>query len=81
MTTLEKALVAAAKTFVAAMATEGGAQMERGAPPAGVTSISPQVGAPVCPVHGRAMRASNKGNGFYCSAKVGEGYCKERASA
>ncbi len=32
---------------------------------------------PVCPVHQRPMKASRRPGSFYCSAKVGDGYCQE----
>lgn len=35
---------------------------------------------PICPVHQSPMKASQKGGGFFCSRKVGEGYCTERAA-
>ncbi len=35
---------------------------------------------PPCPAHlGRPMKPSKNGNGWYCSAKVGDGYCDQRA--
>ncbi len=34
---------------------------------------------PVCPIHQRPMKPSRKPGSFYCSAKVGEDYCQERA--
>ncbi len=34
---------------------------------------------PVCPVHQRPMKPSRKPGSFYCSAKVGEDYCQQRA--
>lgn len=39
--------------------------------------------APNCPVHGRPMRESTKGQrGFYCTAKLADGsYCRERTAA
>lgn len=33
---------------------------------------------PLCLVHGKPMRASRKPGSWYCSAKVGEGYCDQR---
>ena len=36
--------------------------------------------APVCPIHGKAMRPGNKG-GYFCATKLPDGsWCKERAS-
>ncbi len=35
--------------------------------------------APVCPVHQRPMKPSRKPGSFYCSAKVGDDYCQEKA--
>ncbi len=34
---------------------------------------------PVCPVHQRPMKASKRPGSFFCTAKVGEGYCQEKA--
>ncbi len=34
---------------------------------------------PVCPVHQRPMKPSRKPGSFYCSAKVGDDYCQEKA--
>lgn len=34
---------------------------------------------PVCPVHGQAMKPSTKPGWYYCSKKVGSGFCKEQA--
>ncbi len=34
---------------------------------------------PVCPVHQRPMKPSHKPGSFYCSAKVGDDYCQEKA--
>ncbi len=33
---------------------------------------------PLCPIHHRAMKPSRKPGGWYCSAKVGDGYCSEK---
>ena len=34
---------------------------------------------PQCPAHQRPMRPSKNGHGWYCTAKVGEGYCDHKA--
>ncbi len=36
---------------------------------------------PVCPVHQRPMKPSRRPGSFYCSAKVGDDYCSEKARA
>ena len=37
---------------------------------------------PMCPVHGTAMKASKHDpDGFFCSKKVGDGYCDQTAKA
>ncbi len=50
---------------------------------AGITpttaATQPAGSMPVCPVHQRPMKPSRKPGSFYCSAKVGEDYCQERA--
>jgi hypothetical protein len=33
---------------------------------------------PICPVHNRPMKASKKPGAWFCSAKVGEGYCDQK---
>ncbi len=33
---------------------------------------------PTCPVHHKAMKPSKKPGAWYCSAKVGEGYCDQK---
>lgn len=51
-----------------------------GARPAGNgAATAADASTPVCRVHNAPMRLSNKGTGFYCSKKVGDGYCKEKA--
>jgi hypothetical protein len=48
---------------------------------AGITpTVSTQQAAatPTCPIHQRPMKPSRKPGSFYCSAKVGEGYCSEK---
>lgn len=38
-------------------------------------------GPPKCPVHGTAMKASTtKAGGWYCTKKVGDGYCDQKAA-
>ncbi len=52
-------------------------------PHAGIAPITaatqPSSSTPVCPVHQRPMKASRKPGSFYCSAKVGDDYCQEKA--
>ncbi len=36
---------------------------------------------PVCPVHQRPMKPSRKPGSLYCSAKIGDDYCQEKARA
>ncbi len=43
------------------------------------TASQPSGTAPVCPVHERPMKASKRPGSFFCTAKVGEGYCQEKA--
>ncbi len=42
--------------------------------PAQASSSEP----PICPVHNRPMKASTKPGAWFCSAKVGEGYCDQK---
>ncbi len=35
--------------------------------------------APRCPIHNRPMKPSKKPGAWYCSAKVGDGYCDQKA--
>ncbi len=50
--------------------------------PAGITPTTaasqPAGSMPICPVHQRLMKASKRLGSFYCSAKVGNGYCQEK---
>lgn len=53
-----------------------------GARPAanGASNAPVENGAPVCRVHNVAMRESkNRPGSYYCSKKVGDDYCKEKA--
>jgi hypothetical protein len=43
-----------------------------------VPAAAPSGTAPICPVHNRPMKPSRKPGSWYCSAKVGEGYCDQR---
>ncbi len=43
------------------------------------TPISPTDEPPRCPVHNRPMKPSKKPGAWFCSAKVGDGYCDQRA--
>ncbi len=42
-------------------------------------SNSPIGETPVCRIHQRPMKPSRKPGSFYCSAKVGDDYCTEKA--
>ncbi len=42
-------------------------------------ATQPAGSTPVCPVHQRPMKPSRKPGSFYCSAKVGDDYCQEKA--
>lgn len=53
------------------------AGMTQSAAPA--TSTAAAGSAPMCPVHNRPMKPSRKPGSFYCSAKVGEGYCDQHS--
>lgn len=33
---------------------------------------------PLCPVHDKPMKASKKPGAWFCSAKVGDGYCDQK---
>ncbi len=35
-------------------------------------------GPPLCPVHSKPMKESRKPGSWFCSAKVGDGYCQEK---
>lgn len=38
--------------------------------------------APLCPVHGKPMKPSKYGGGYYCTSKLPDGsYCKEKGQA
>lgn len=50
---------------------------------AGVRTAAPANGAsegaaPMCRVHGVAMKPSRRPGSFFCSKKVGDGYCQEK---
>ncbi len=36
--------------------------------------------APRCPVHNKPMKPSKKPGAWFCSAKVGDGYCDQKVS-
>lgn len=54
------------------------AGMTQSAAPALAPAAAPGDAAPICPVHQRPMKASRKPGSWFCSAKVGEGYCDQR---
>ncbi len=43
------------------------------------TASQPSTSTPICPLHQRPMKASKRPGSFFCTAKVGEGYCQEKA--
>ncbi len=43
------------------------------------TSTQQATATPTCPVHQRPMKSSKRPGSFYCSAKVGDDYCSEKA--
>ncbi len=55
--------------------------LERGGIQPTTATSHPTGSAPVCPIHQRPMKPSRKPGSFYCSAKVGDDYCKEKARA
>ena len=85
MTNLEKALLHAARAFIAVYSDSEGvthaapAAPQRNARQNVPTETSNDI--PVCSVHGRAMKASKYGkNQYYCGAKLDDGtYCKQKA--
>jgi hypothetical protein len=81
MTKLEQALLAAAKSFITAyMGLELTDEGEGMGQPKKAAPIQTSNGIPVCPSHGKAMRPSKFGNGYYCGAKLQDGsYCKQKA--
>ena len=56
-----------------AMAAAG---MQRAAP--APTQAAPADSPPMCPIHNKPMKPSRKPGGWFCSAKVGDGYCQEK---
>lgn len=44
------------------------------------TATAAESGPPKCPVHGSKMKESRKPGTWYCTKKVGEGYCKEEVT-
>jgi hypothetical protein len=54
------------------------AGMQQAAPTASAASAAPAADSPpMCPIHNKPMKPSRKPGGWYCSAKVGDGYCSE----
>lgn len=82
LTKLEFALVCAAKAFAACYqgAEEVVSSTPKEEPREHVESHSN--GIPNCRIHGKEMRPSKYGNGYYCSVKDDRGvYCKEKGFA
>lgn len=47
-----------------------------------VVSAAPATsGPPICPIHQKPMKESRKPGTWFCSAKVGEGYCDHKVKA
>lgn len=76
-----------AYTATLTLSGESGAELIRilkGMQAAGMTQATlmpdtaPDGTALVCPVHNRPMKGSRKPGSWFCSAKVGEGYCDQR---
>lgn len=49
------------------------------APAAALVAPAAASGPPTCPTHNRPMKESRKPGSWYCSAKVGDGYCDQRS--
>ena len=86
LTNLEKALLHAAKAFIAVYSdSDGATHGTLATPPKKTHQVAPTAtsnGIPVCPVHGKAMRLGKYG--YHCTAKIGPGdrdYCREKADA
>lgn len=89
MTKLEQALAVAiaaglseaAKAFKTAyMGTELTDEGEGKGQPKKAAPVATSNGIPVCPTHGRAMKPSKFGNGYYCGSKLNDGsYCRQKA--
>jgi hypothetical protein len=57
-----------------------------GRAPAGNTATEAADGAPLCPTHGRPMKPSKFGDGYFCTVKIADddgtgkpAYCKQKA--
>jgi len=84
MTKLEQALLSAAKAFITAyVGTELDNPGERVPQASKASQARPTAtsnGIPVCPEHGKAMKPSKFGPGYYCGTKLQDGsYCKQKA--
>lgn len=53
----------------------------RGAAPAASGGTALDGVTPICRVHGTGMKPSRKAGSFFCSKKVGDGYCTEKVDA
>lgn len=85
LSNLEKALLHAARAFIAVLeGSEGSTHATPAAPQRNERQNVPTRTSndiPVCSVHGKAMRESKYGkNQYYCGAKLDDGtYCKQKA--
>lgn len=57
---------------------------KRGLTPSSTTHSAPAAAAaPLCPTHGKPMKAMQRpdrqGRAWWCTCKMGDGYCQERA--
>ena len=70
LTNLEKALLHAARAFIAVYSdSDGATHGTLATPPKKTHQAVPTAtsnGIPVCDIHGKAHRPSKKGNGYYC---------------
>ncbi|MCI0338812.1 MAG: hypothetical protein L0226_14650 [Acidobacteria bacterium] len=49
-------------------------------PPQAKASAKPAGGVPVCPIHNKPMKASQKPGTFFCPRRLDDGsYCREKA--
>jgi hypothetical protein len=56
------------------------AGMTQAAVPVAPAAHAAPTAVPVCPTHGKPMKESRKPGAWFCSAKVGEGYCDYKVS-
>ena len=63
------------------MAAAGMVQAAPAPAPVAPVAASASSGPPTCPTHQRPMKESRKPGTYYCSAKVGDGYCDHKVKA